>query len=581
MAFNTNWSLCHYILYLLYIAKITKNVIFVKSHASATLYTSDKYLKMSYYNQKRSELSSGILLLLIVLIPLFTACNDKDDSLTYSKLELFSFLPDHNPGLDEAFVGKISGNEIKISVPHNYSLNSLVATFKHDGIKVEVGNIEQISNITENNFSQTVIYSVISSSGKTTEYSITVTNAAPRLPRLHINTSGGFEFQDNDKEKYVSSTVRLEDLDQYFNGELSFTAEGEIKGRGNSTWWGVPKKPYRIRLDKKQSLLGMSNDRNWALLANYYDKTLLRNITAFEISRIAEMSWTPQSVSVDFYMNGSYRGVYSLTEHVRVSDERLDMELVSSDDNSGEALTGGYFLELDFHFDEPYKFKTNMRKLPIMFKDPDEPTQAQFDYVKDYFNTAEAILYSENYTDPEEGYRKYIDVKSFVNYYIVQELAKNVDGNLRGSCYMAIRRNGKIELPLVWDFDIAFGNADHITWEQGASSKEWDGWFIKTQSPWFDRLFQDPYFVESLKTRWNELMPQLKEVPDFIRDKAEILEVSQARNFTPKPYGAGWDIMKPEWNTSTIRGSYENEVTYLIHFVEKRLDWLDIRINNL
>ena len=107
-----------------------------------------------------------------------------------------------------------------------------------------------------------------------------------------------------------------------------------MKGRGNSTWYDVPKKPFRIKLGKKSSLLGMSTDKNWALLANFYDKTLLRNLTAFEISKIAEMSWTPNSISVDYYMNGTYRGVYTLTEHVSVTDERLNMELVSEDDNA-------------------------------------------------------------------------------------------------------------------------------------------------------------------------------------------------------------------------------------------------------
>lgn len=224
---------------------------------------------------------------------------------------------------------------------------------------------------------------------------------------------------------------------------------------------------------------------------------------------------------------------------------------------------------------------TNKKKLPIMFKDPEEPTKQQFDYVQNYFNVAEEVLYSDNFTDPVEGYRKYIDVPSFINYYIVQELSKNVDGNLRGSCYMAIRRNGKIELPLVWDADIAFGNADHITWEQGATSREWDGWFIKTQSPWFDRLFEDPQFVEELKGRWNELKPELNTLPDFIKHHKDMLNEPQERNFSPKPYGAGWSIIKPEWNTSIIRGSYDNEVNYLVFFVTKRLQWLDTNINGL
>ena len=173
----------------------------------------------------------------------------------------------------------------------------------------------------------------------------------------------------------------------------------------------MPKKPYRIKLDEKAKLLGMSTDKNWALLANYSDKSLLRNVAAFEISRIVDMKWTPKSVSVEFYLNGTYQGVYCLTEQVRVSSERLDLDLVTDQDISGEALTGDYFMELDFHFDEGARFKTDLKELPMMFKDPEEPTAEQFEYVKNFYNTAETVLYSENFKDAEDGYRKYIDVE--------------------------------------------------------------------------------------------------------------------------------------------------------------------------
>lgn len=522
-----------------------------------------------------------LLFLFLILFPILTACKDSNNESPEPTIEFFALQPQFNADLDEAIIGVISDNTINLAVPYNITPNNLVISFNYVGVKVEIKNVEQISNETANDFSSPVVYKVTGSNGKTTEYTVTVTNNLPRIPQLHINVKGGAEFKDDEKGIYKNATIRILDFDNYYTSNTEFISEGEIKGRGNSTWWGVPKKPYRIKLEKKNSLLGMSNDKNWALLANYFDKTLLRNITAFEISRIADMKWTPKSVSVDYYMNGTYRRVYSLTEHVRVSSERIDMEIVSPDDNSGEALTGGYLLELDFHYDEPYKFKTKNKKLPIMFKDPEEPTTPQFNYVQNYFNTAEEVLYSDAYTNPTEGYRKYIDVPSFINYYIVQELSKNVDGNMRGSCYMSIPKNGKIEFPLVWDFDIAFGNADHITSEQGASSREWDGWFIKTCSPWYDRLFEDPQFVNELKVRWNELKPELDKLPTFIKNHAELLDEAQKRNFSPKPNGAGWSITKVEWNTNIIRGSYDKEVDYLINFVEKRLQWLDTNINDL
>lgn len=543
------------------------------------------YLKNKEEKQEQTKLSkthpANIILIYFALISLFISCSDstQDDLSSKPVFESFTFHHELNGNLEETATGRISYHDITLSIPYNTLPNELIATFNHTGASIQIGGEQQVSGETINDFSKPLVYSVIAHDGSKTDYTVTVKIDLPRIPRVYINTTGGVPILD--KENYINSTVKTEDLDKYFSSQVEFTSSARVKGRGNSTW-GMPKKPYRIKLDSKASLLGLKSHKDWVLLADYLDKSLLRNITAFEVSKIAEMSWTPASVSVDFYLNGVYQGVYALTEQVKVSEERLDMTLVKPTDNMGEALTGGYLLELDFHFDEPYKFKTDLKSLPIMFKDPEEPTKEQFEYVKNYYNNAEKVLYSNNFKDPEEGYRKHIDIESFINYYIVQELAKNVDGNMRGSCYMAIRRGGKIEQPLVWDFDIAFGNADHITWEQGASSAEWDGWFIKTSSPWFDRFFIDPSFVAQLKARWNELKPQLDELPNFIKERASMLDKSQLRNFSSKSSnGAGWNINSREWNTARIRGSYDAEVKYLIDFVEKRIEWLNTNINNL
>jgi len=545
------------------------------------------HLKNKEEKQKFTKLfkthSSGIILLYLALFSLFISCSEVEPPpvvlSSECQLESFAFQPEFNGDLREAAIGKISNYKITVSIPFDMPTDGLIATFVYKGVSIKIGGNEQVSGKTANNFSNPVVYSVIAEDGTKKDYTVIITKIIPTIPKVYINTTGGAPILD--RENYVTSTIKIEDLDKYYSDEVQFTSTAGIRGRGNSTW-GMPKKPYRIKLDSKASLLGMSTDKDWALLANYLDKSLLRNLTAFEISRKAEMSWTPASISVDFYLNGAYQGVYTLTEHVKVSSERLDMKLVKPTDISGEALTGGYLLELDFHYDEPYKFKTDLKRLPMMFKDPDEPTTEQYAYVKNFYNDAEKILYSENFKDPVDGYRKYIDIESFINYFIVQEIAKNVDGNMRGSCYMAIRQNGKIEMPLVWDFDIAFGNADHITWEQGATSAEYDGWFIKTCSPWYDRLFEDPYFVAEVKKRWNEVKPKLENLPDYIHKQSLLIKDAQVRNFSPVVNGgAGWDINKVEWNTKRIRGSYDAELSYLMNFVEKRIVWLDTNINKL
>ncbi|WP_108823323.1 CotH kinase family protein [Dysgonomonas sp. Marseille-P4361] len=514
-----------------------------------------------------------------LLLPIASSCSDdKEDAFTSPKLKTLTFEPEHNKELEERVIAVFSGKNAEITIPYHISTEALIATFTYQGELVKIGEIEQISGETRNNFTDPLTYKVFSGK-EVVEYTVTVKRKAPRIPIIRIKTENQAAIEG--KEKYVNATIQIDDPDKLYTDGSTFSSATGIKGRGNSTW-GMPKKPYRLKLDQKASLLGMSTDKDWALLANYSDKTLLRNLTAFEISRIVGMQWTPSSLSVELYLNNEYKGVYALTEHVKVSEERVDLDLVTPSSNSGEALTGDYFLELDFHADEENLFKTSIKELPIMFKDPENPTTEQFKYVEDFFNTAESSLYSTNFADPLLGYSKYIDIESFINYYIIQELTKNVDGNMRGSCYLTLRRNGKIEQPLVWDFDIAFGNANHIVTEQGASSVGWDGWYIKTCSPWFDQLFKDPVFVQRLKERWNEVKPQLDQIPNYIREHAEGLKDAQQRNFSNKMIGgAGWDIHEKIWPNFVDRGSYSEEIIYLTTFVKKRLEWLDTNINNL
>jgi hypothetical protein len=153
-----------------------------------------------------------------------------------------------------------------------------------------------------------------------------------------------------------------------------------IRGRGNSTW-GWPKKPWKIKLDEKASLLGMPADKEWALLANYSDRTLVRNIVAMRLSEICGFSWTPRMRSVEVYLNGGYQGVYTLCEHKKVSSDRVDIDLVGEADNEGEAVTGGYYFEIEEQQDETTCWLTSM-EVPMMFSDPEEPTARQLEYVK-------------------------------------------------------------------------------------------------------------------------------------------------------------------------------------------------------
>ena len=386
------------------------------------------------------------------------------------------------------------------------------------------------------------------------------------IPVVRIDTKGKPIL---DKKNYVDGTISISDPEGLYSDVLEFKADMGIRGRGNSTW-SFPKKPWKVKLDEKASLLGMPADKEWALLANYADRTLIRNIVAMRLSEICGFSWTPRMRSVEVYLNNEYQGVYTLCEHKKVSKDRVDIDIVGENDNSGDALTGGYYLEIEEQQDETTCWWTSMG-VPMMFSDPEEPTAQQLEYVKNLFESFEQALWARNWSETS-GYPKYIDVDSFVDYYIVQELTKNVDGNLRKSSFITKERGKKMEMYHLWDFDLTLGNCGYF-WDGVGNGPE--NFWIKLDK-WYPHLFEDPAFVEKVQNRWNELMPEFSKIPDFIDEQALYLDKAQERNFQV------WSIWESvEWVYFPSLGSYEKEVEYLKEFYTERLQWLDRELNRL
>lgn len=393
-----------------------------------------------------------------------------------------------------------------------------------------------------------------------------------RIPVVYITTKNLAPIVS--KEDYVDASIIIEDLDCMYSQEQYFEGTMRIRGRGNTTW-SMPKKPWRIKLDEKHSLLGMPAEKDWCLLANYSDKTLIRNMTAMKLSEICGMQWSPRMRPVEVYLNGMYHGCYTLAEHKEVSEERVDIDVVEDTDVSGDALTGGYYLELDQSMDEKYCFITS-RGIPIMFSDPEIPAYSQFEYIKNYLSDFEASLFADDFTTREDHYSDYFDVESLVNFFIIQELSKNIDGNLRKSSFIVKERGCRMQMYHVWDFDIAFGNADYFTTDFGVSNG-YDGWYVKDFSAagrntgWIWRLFQDPSFVTAVKDRWEELKPVLEtDIPLYVDQMSALLADAQARNFKV------WQILDKEvWPNTVCLGTYEAEVAYLKNFYLNRLRWID------
>ena len=380
------------------------------------------------------------------------------------------------------------------------------------------------------------------------------------FPEIRIATDYSAEIKD--KVNYVSGSITFIDQDKIYSDVVTLTERMKIRGRGNSTWDQFPKKPYRIKMDESHKVFGMRSDKDWILLADYSDKTLLHNRFAMEISKVCEMPWTPEMRSVMVYLNNKCIGVYTLSEHKEVGKHKVDIS------------ENGVYLEIGEEMNEPVCFNTTM-DIPIMFKDPENPSSEVQSRVKKQFNDFERAL-----KNPENRvYLNFIDVNTFVNYFIVQELVKNPDGNLRRSSYMTLDKDNKLRMYHVWDFDLAFGNCDFFGSLYGIDASP-SGWFVKEfnrygrNRGWYWALFKDPAFKAQVKARWQSLYPALEELMEYPNEQAVFLANAQITNFEC------WPIMGAYvWPNAYVGGTYTSEIYHLWDFYYVRLRWMDSQIS--
>ncbi|NLA35489.1 MAG: hypothetical protein GX868_07350, partial [Actinobacteria bacterium] len=321
----------------------------------------------------------------------------------------------------------------------------------------------------------------------------------PTLPIVTINTVDRQRILD--KENYVAGQF---ELDPNSHDVAAYSGTTEIRGRGNSTW-NLDKKPYRLRLATKAPLMGMPSDRHWVLLANAYDNSQIRNVAAFALAGETGLGWVPRLRHVEVILNGRYEGVYLLGEHVRVSPNRVDIDEMGPADISGEALTGGYNLELDTRLEQNHEpgFRTATYNVPIVVKDPDPAAPEQMNYAKALLDAFEAALASEQFTDPVLGYRAHIDVASWIDYYLIAEVTRQQDA-FQSSTFLNKDRGEQLRFGQVWDFDLSAGREATVT-SNGLTS----GWTVldRNLSPWVARAVQDPWFVAAVRARWEVLKP--------------------------------------------------------------------------
>ena len=375
------------------------------------------------------------------------------------------------------------------------------------------------------------------------------------------------------KDTWVDGEIEIEGGSSF--GDLA-RMKTQVKGRGNSTWY-YPKKPYALKLDKKQEVLGMPKHKRWCLIANYIDLTHMRNRLAYYIGQNTRLAWTPRNEYAEVYFNGEYLGFYLVTEQIKVDENRVNVPELESSDISGSAVTGGYLLELDTYYDEAYKFHTSSTYIPVNLKSPDENVpEAQINYIRDYMNAADAaFLALWNGTGTAEAVYEYIDTESMADFWIVNEIMTNYETLHPKSLYLHKDRNGKLVAGPLWDFDYATMVPSRAQkWCCYGLTKRSDPveWSWYEHNWWNILLMRDSSFRNRVKHRWQELYPFLQTLPLFIESERVKIAEAVARNNDSGWTGSGGVNEESGY-------SFDAAVTRLKTTCQTRISWLNTEIN--
>lgn len=423
-------------------------------------------------------------------------------------------------------------------------------------------------------------------------FSMFVFNSS-NLPIVNINTNG---------QNILDNTRIVADLGVIYNGGTSrnytsdpfnnYNGKISIEYRGSSSQ-GFPKKSFSLETqdalgeNNNVSILDMPIENDWVLYAPYSDKSLIRNVLTYQLGESLDR-YAPRTQLCELLINNEYQGVYVFTEKVKRDDNRVDIAKLTVNDTIGDDLTGGYILKIDkstngfgFNWDSPIlpPFTTNANinfKLHYPKENKELPVQSA--YIENYVTAFENSLNGPDFTDSLLGYRNFIDVSSFIDFFILNEVTRNVDG-FRLSTYFykdKDSKGGKLSLGPLWDFNLAFGNADYC---QGSLTTGWGSDFNQNCSDtytipfWWNKLKTDTTYINELKCRWDSLrVHQMHTDSIFLSIDSLVVQLdeSQERNFMK------WSILDSYvWPNNYVGLSYENEITYLKNWIEDRVVWMD------
>jgi hypothetical protein len=418
-----------------------------------------------------------------------------------------------------------------------------------------------------------------------------VTLTSSNLPIVKINTLGNIIVDDPKVMAHISviNNAGLNFINDPANDLVSYIA---IEIRGSSSQFFFPKKSFGLEIRDSlntttainKTFLGMPAESDWILYAPYTDKTFFRDILTHTL--FTQMGqYSPRSKFVELVVNGNYLGVYIAEEKIKRDSNRVNIAKMLPTDSAGANLTGGYILKIDKAtgtFNGAFQsnitnYQGNSKIVYFQYDYPATPTFKQQNYIKSYVDSFEQTLMALNWQDPINGYRKFININSFIDFFLLNELGNNVDG-YRLSTYLHKKKitngDGKLHMGPIWDFNLAYRNADYCDgWRT-------DSWAIyqpcnqENYPFWWDRLFQDTSYTKELKCRYKNYRKNiLSEQNIFAQVDSFINKVGVAatvRNYTQWPI-----IGSYVWPNFYVGNSYAEEVDSFKSFITQRLTWMD------
>ena len=406
-----------------------------------------------------------------------------------------------------------------------------------------------------------------------------------------------------DEPKIPATLIIKDSTDTLYNGHIG------IELRGSTSQIFFDKKSYGVETwdqdgnDIDVALAGLPKEEDWIFYGPYSDKSLIRNALIYDLSNQIGQ-YATRTRFFEMTLNGDFLGIYLLMEKIKRDKNRVDIEKLKSNDNDSNIISGGYIIKIDKttgesagHGDyseeisfyskyDPNGEEGNDKKIYFLYDvpKPENISKEQKNYIQSYINSFEDALLSNDFSDPKTGYRKFIDVNSFIDFFLLNELSHNPDA-YRLSTYMHKNRNGKLKMGPIWDFNIAFGNVNYC---RGNDIDNWiykyneycpdDFWLVPF---WWNRLLEDPYFADKLKSRWTALRSnQLSDKEIFGKIDFFVSELKSTgaikKNFERWPVLDQWI-----WPNAFVGKTYDSEVEYLRIWLTQRLTWLDSNIPSL